>query len=399
MIEVTDKKKCCGCTACQQICPSSCISMREDGEGFKYPYIIGEKCINCHLCERVCPVLNRFEAKEHPLSSYLSKTQNNQIRVLSSSGGIFTEIAKLVLKKGGVVFGAKFKKEWDVEYDFTDNEDGLSAFRGSKYVQADINSSYSKVRQFLKQGRVVLFTGTPCFVSGLLHFLGKDYDNLLTMDIVCHSIPSPKVWKKYIIELEKAKGLKVSQVTFRDKSKGWSNYSLKIDFGVENGESILETHDDNVYMRGFLHDLFTRPSCSDCPARNFTSGSDLTVADAWGINEYHPELNDEKGISHVLVNTDKGMVFWEQLFPLIDCTSIDYDEVEPNSVHSPLIRSCQPHPLRYYFFKQINNERPVSESTELCFLKQKRKQALLYRLKRSFLFQVSSNICKYLNHS
>lgn len=294
MIDIRDKRNCCGCTACLQICPHNSISMKEDEQGFMYPVVNMESCVDCHLCEKVCPVINQYEGKNSPIHCYLAKTKDDKIRTKSSSGGVFTELAKYILGKGGVVFGVLFDENWQAVYDYTESEEGLALFRGSKYIQAIPESAYQQVLQFLKDGRLVLFTGTPCQVSGLNHFLRKWYDNLITMDVVCHSILSPKVWKLYLKEKEIEKGQKISYVSFRDKSLGWTNYSLRIDFeGLDGHNStILESHSDNSFMRGMTYDLFTRPSCSECPARNYKSGSDLTIADAWDVNKYHPEWND-----------------------------------------------------------------------------------------------------------
>ena len=177
MIKIKHKEDCCGCTACQQVCPKSCISMHNDEQGFAYPRIDSEKCIDCHLCEKVCPVINQYMPKESPMKCYLAKSRNDDVRSQSSSGGIFTELAKYTIEQKGVVFGVRFNERWQAVYDFTETMEGVDAFRGSKYVQADINSSYAKVKEYLKAGRLVLFSGTPCYVSGLNHFLKEEYPN------------------------------------------------------------------------------------------------------------------------------------------------------------------------------------------------------------------------------
>ena len=388
MIEIREKTSCCGCTACQQVCPHGSIAMREDEHGFLYPKVDVGSCVDCHLCEKVCPVINRYDSKEAPLHSYLAKTADEAVRAQSSSGGIFTELARLAIERGGVVFGVRFNKDWQAEYDYCETVEGISAFRGSKYVQAYPRKAYTQVLGFLKEGRYVLFTGTPCTVSGLNHFLRKKYDNLLTMDVVCHSIPSPKVWARYLKETERKKGMVISNLTFRDKSQGWTNYSLRIDMENTDGEktSIVESHFDNSYMRGMMYDLFTRPSCSACPARNYTSGSDLTIADAWKINNYHQEKNDERGISHLLVNTAKGQESFLQLVSRIDCMEIDYREVEPFSVHAPLTRSCKPSPFRKAFYDKIGKGFHIDETSDLFNNKydalKKRRQTYIYRILR-----------------
>ncbi len=375
--------------------------MSEDEEGFKYPVVNKTTCVDCHLCEKVCPELNRYTPKEQPLKSYLAKTPDERLRAESSSGGIFTVFATAIIKKGGVVFGVRFDKNWQPEYGFTESVEALSEFRGSKYVQADLYQTYRKVLSFLKQGRIVLFTGTPCFVSGLNHFLRKDYDNLLTVDFVCHSISSPMIWRNYLSELELREKCKISHVSFRDKSNGWTAYSIRIDLTKENNEkkSLVETHDENIYMRGFLHDLFTRPSCTACPARNYTSGSDVTLADAWHIDKYHPDKNDEKGISHVLINTEKGLKLFKQISPSIDNWEIDYYEVEPNRVHAPLTRSCKAHRYRVSFYKKVKKGCLVTETALHYLQKEVKRQERRLFIRKSFIFQIIYHLYKHIKFS
>lgn len=350
MIKIENKANCCGCSACSQVCPKECIKLETDNQGFLYPKVDKTICVNCHLCEKVCPVINQLEPKEEPLKCYLSNVKSEEERVASSSGGIFSALSKYVLAHGGVVFGVRFVNGWNVAYTEVTTIKELEFIRGSKYVQAAVNDSYLKVRDYLEKGRMVLFSGTPCYISGLNKFLRKDYEKLLTVDFVCHSIPSPKIWIAYLKTL--CNGNKcISNISFRDKSKGWSQYSLAIEYKNNFGEMErqVESHFTNIFMRGFAQDIFTRPSCSKCPARNYTSGSDITLADAWDVNKYHPELNDETGISHVLVNSEKGKKIFESLIE-VDYLVIDYMEVEPYSMHRPLTESCKPSPLRGFFY-------------------------------------------------
>lgn len=356
MIVVNRKEECCGCSACSQACPKQCITMRADECGFFYPEVDENNCIECHLCEKVCPVLNRFEPKEEPFCCYLGKTKDEAIRSQSSSGGFFTELAKTVLNEGGVVFGVRFDKRWQAVYDYTTTVDGLELFRGSKYIQTLPSDAFSQTRRYLKEGRTVLYTGTPCIIAGLKHFLQKDYENLLTMDIVCHSIPSPKVWEMYLQELRAKYDASIQRVSFRDKSNGWSHYSLNIRLKKRNGDSvtITETKDKNLYMQGFLNDLYTKPCCSECPARNFTSGSDITIADAWNMDRYHPELNDEKGHSHILLNSERGKKYFNKCVSGLSSLPIEYNEVEPFSMHLPITASCNPNPYRSQFYEKMS---------------------------------------------
>ena len=199
MISIQDKKNCCGCGACVQRCPKQCVTMQEDSEGFLYPKVDLSVCIDCHLCEKVCPIINQGEGHE-PQAVYAAKNPNEKIRMQSSSGGVFTILAEKILDEGGVVFGAAFNDKWEVEHDFVERKDELAKFRGSKYVQSKIGKSYRNVETFLKEGRKVLFSGTPCQIAGLKKFLRKDYENLFTVDFICHGVPSPGVFRTYLQE-------------------------------------------------------------------------------------------------------------------------------------------------------------------------------------------------------
>lgn len=306
MIDIKNKQDCCGCSACAQRCPKQCISMKIDDEGFLYPHVDGNKCIDCHLCEKVCPVINQDEART-PLEVYAAKNSDDDIRLKSSSGGIFTLLAEQTIKGGGVVFGACWDKDWNVKHDYIDNISDLQRFRSSKYLQSVIGDNYLKAEQFLKTGRKVMFTGTPCQIAGLKHFLRKEYHNLLAVEVICHSVPSPGVWQQYLTtRLQTLKWNKsdIRNISFRDKKTGWKTYSFVIE--NKDGNSFIELSSKNAFMRGFLADLYTRPSCHACPAKQLRSGSDLTLGDFWGIESLMPEIDDDKGVSVVIVNTEKG---------------------------------------------------------------------------------------------
>lgn len=306
MIAITNKQNCCGCSACAQRCPKQCISMQADSEGFLYPKVDMGVCIDCHLCEKVCPVINPNEPRT-PLGVYAAKNANDEVRMASSSGGIFTCLAQRVLADGGVVFGARWDDDWNVVHDYTEQQDGLPQFCSSKYLQSVIGDNYQKAEQFLKAGRKVMFTGTPCQIAGLRQFLRKDYDNLLAVEVICHSVPSAGVWQQYLTEKLKTKGWNKSDIrhiSFRSKATGWKGYSFMIE--NKDGNVFSELGSKNAFMRGFLANLYTRPSCQKCPAKQLKSGSDITLGDFWGINSLMPEIDDDKGISVVIVNTEKG---------------------------------------------------------------------------------------------
>lgn len=285
--------------------------MRTDKEGFLYPEVNLSECIDCKLCEKVCPVLHPIASTEEPMV-FAGINNDTQIRLQSSSGGIFTLIAESVLQKGGVVFGACFDENWKVVHGYTETVEGLARFRGSKYVQSYIGDSFLQAKKFLDEGREVLFSGTPCQIAGLKNFLRKSYRNLLTVDVVCHGVPSPKVWQKYLEEsVCKAyhiKGRKnsfsfaekICNINFRSKEKGWKEYNVSI--GYNNGKKDVNPFYENSYMNVFLSNFSLRPSCYICPAKIPYVQSDITLADFWGIDKLSPEIDDDKGCGLILVN-------------------------------------------------------------------------------------------------
>lgn len=219
MISIDDKSRCCGCSACMNICPNNAIKMKIDNKGFKYPIVDDEKCVNCGLCDKVCPYNNEYTKKEiyNKSVAYGGWNNNDEIRKNSTSGGIFSAISKYVLDNNGLICGAIYDDNLKVIHEIVDNIENLKKINGSKYVQSDMKDNFKKIKKYLEDGKLVLFSGTPCQVSGLNSFLGKEYENLYTCDIVCHGVPSPKVFEKYKKELEKAKNSEIININFRDK--------------------------------------------------------------------------------------------------------------------------------------------------------------------------------------
>lgn len=357
MIRIKHKSDCCGCEACVQRCPKRCISLHRDQEGFLYPLVDESICIDCGLCERVCPVINQGEPLK-PLVAYAAKNQDESVRLSSSSGGVFTALAEQVIAQGGVVFGARFDESWNVVHDYVETVEGLSAFRGAKYAQSRIGLCFLQAETFLRQGRQVLFSGLPCQIAGLKKFLRKDYDNLITVDLFCHGVPSPMVWKRFLEEEVATPHTQLKSISFRDKASGWKNYSfsyLQEDTDGVHLHRMLSAK--NLFMRGFLTDLYLRPSCYHCPVKQCKSGSDLTIGDYWGIQQAHPGLDDDKGVSAVLVNTDKGAAILQavQQVSLYESTFEKVVKCNP-----ALIKSAQEPTKRSLFFELLN-QRKISE--------------------------------------
>ena len=290
--------------------------MKEDAEGFLYPQTDVPACIDCGLCEKTCPMLSDT-GRENPLDVLAAINQDTDIRDGSSSGGVFTALAVKVIADGGVVAGAAFDGRCEVHHEFVSSVAELGRLRGSKYVQSRTENTFGQTAQYLKEGRPVLFSGTPCQIKALRLFLGREYPLLYTVETVCHGVPGPGVWRAYLSDvlgksmasvrhqssvLTLDGGLKVC---FRDKSSGWKNYHVVI--GSSGGENILdERHAKNRYMRLFLSDIALRPSCYACRAKNGRSGSDISIADYWGADRLMPEFYDDKGTSLVIINSEKG---------------------------------------------------------------------------------------------
>ena len=318
MIKIEDKSKCSGCHSCYNVCPKHCITMIEDQEGFWYPEVDKNQCIDCGLCEKRCPILNDMKVDNQPVA-YACYNKDESIRKESSSGGVFTLLATLVIEHGGIVYGASFNDENMVEHIEINNVNDLSKLRGSKYVQSSIRDTYSRVREYLNQGRLVYFSGTPCQIDGLLAYLNKKYENLILQDIVCHGVPSPKVWKKY---LEQFNIEKDARILFRDKSTGWDSYS----FTIDQKDKFTQLSSQNEYMKVFLKDLCLRPSCYDCHSKSLHRNSDITLADFWGINNICPELYDNEGTSLVFINSEKGNELFNRIKKNIVYKEVNIDE-------------------------------------------------------------------------
>ena len=306
-MKIENLENCSGCHACYSVCSKYAIEMKENKEGFLYPQIDKSKCVKCGLCEKACHSLNSLRKESEYTKAYAAINKDEEIRLNSSSGGIFTAIAEKVIEQGGIVFGAKFAPDFSVVHGFTDTKEGLSDFRGSKYLQSIIGDSYKECKKFLETGRKVLFTGTPCQVQGLKKYLGKDYNNLYAVDFICHGVPSPLLWQKYVdyrAEKNHSNRRNIMKTAFRRKDDGWKLYSISFTFANYNEYRLPLTKDP--YMQIFLKNYALRKSCYECSCRGIKRVSDITIADFWGIQNVLPEIDDDKGTSFVVSHSDKG---------------------------------------------------------------------------------------------
>lgn len=365
MINIIDKQTCCGCSACASICPKQCIRLQDDNEGFFYPKVEVRNCVNCGLCDKVCNMLNPYEKRE-PLKVFASINKNDEIRLNSSSGGIFYNLASQTIQNGGVVFGARFDKTWQVVIDYAEDMKGVVDFMGSKYVQSRIEDSYKNAKKFLQQGRQVLFSGTPCQIAGLHKYLRVPYDNLISVDFICHGTPSPKVWGYYLKHIVDDLN-QISMISFRNKLYGWKNFSFVLKYSDgEKKLSFLLPHKKDLYMKAFLQDIILRPSCYACKSKDCSSQSDITIADFWGVHKLFPGMDDDKGTGLVLLNTDKGVkVYKSGQFLDKETTYENVKSLNPASIHSAKL-----HPKRDVFFSRLDQDDLLSlieDCTKLTF--------------------------------
>jgi len=394
--EIKNKKDCSGCHACMSICPKDCITMTQDYEGFLYPKVNYNLCIKCKKCIDVCPVINKPKTNETP-KAYACINKDEEIRLKSSSGGIFTLLADLVLQEEGAVFGAAFNNLFELEHICIDNSniDDLCKLRGAKYLQSRIGNAYIEAERKLKTGKPVLFTGTPCQIAGLRSYLNKqnrvdiEYkenkekneskekegnkgnSNLITMDFVCHGVPSPKVWDIYMkfredkeknavevksevnteVKTQYINQTKTQTVNFRYKTEGWKKFSMF--FRFDNDNEYTKNLEKDIYLKAFLKDLCLRPSCYDCKFKGLNRYSDITLADFWGVAKELPDMDDDSGTSLVFVNSVNGQEIFDKIK---DDMIFKEANIQSAIKYNPAaIRSAKYNKDRDVFMKEIDN--------------------------------------------
>lgn len=369
MISINEKKKCCGCNACVQKCPKQCIVMREDVEGFLYPVVDQSECVGCGLCEKACPILNA-KAEHQEVTAYAAFANDDNIRMKSSSGGLFTLFARQILSDNGIVFGAAFDQNFMVHHIAIETEEELIKLQGSKYLQSRIENTYQEAERYLKFGRKVLYTGMACQIAGLKKFLGKEYELLYTVDVLCHGVPSPKVWRRYLDYQEKCHGGAVTRTFFRQKDFGWKTYALKLQFN--NLSAYEQIFSRDLFMQMFLSNICLRPSCHACKFKGLDRPSDITIGDSWGIENYMPEMDDDKGTSVVLVHSLNGQKLFANCKTGIVYREADVDKIIPSTADSR--KSVVAHPRRTRFFKKLNTGSSLPELEKIL------KPSLLRRM-------------------
>lgn len=374
--------KCNGCHACFAACPKNCIAMQENEEGFLYPHIDEQTCIKCGLCEKVCPINNPIQADE-PITAYAAIHKEQDVRLSSSSGGVFTAIATEIISRGGVVFGAAFDEKFNVVHKGVNNVEDLQQLRGSKYVQSTIKDAYQRAERYLQAGKWVLFTGTPCQIGGLHAYLNKAYARLITQDIICHGVPSPMVWRKYLeYRKDLANGANPRKITFRSKDTGWKRYAVAISFdnNVEYCKGVYE----DAMMKAFLQNLCLRESCYDCAYKTKARQSDITLADFWGIEHLHSEMDDDKGTSLVVIQTEKGAELFKDVASAFTLKQTDLDSAI--AYNSAMIHSVNKPVHRDAFLVLVKQQGfSVAEKKYLKISFAKKCRRLLSRIKNKLI--------------
>ncbi len=360
MINIVDKTDCCGCEACYNACPKKSIGMKFDEEGFLYPQVNQTTCIKCGLCEKACPIINYVpREKNENQVAYLLQHKDDEICSESTAGGAFTGIASYVIEKGGIVFGVEMTEDYKVRHTSAETVEELRKFRNSKYVQSRVCYVFQQVKFELKKGRIVCFSGTPCQVEGLRHFLGKDYENLILVDVVCRAVPSPGVWDKYIQYEVEQKG-KLYSVRFRDKTLGYQYSTMELK--AKDGKIYRGGIENQPWLRMFFSGMIIRPSCTDCKFRSRYRNSDFTIWDCFSSYKYDKSFDERKGTTRVLVHSGKGKKIFASIKSEFNWCEISSDD----AVHDvkEMITSPTFHTKRTEFFAEFHK-------LEICLLIQK----------------------------
>lgn len=360
MINIIDKKKCCGCTACENVCPQKCIKMIEDREGFIYPQVDTQRCIECHLCEKVCPVLNPVNLPQDELKTYVVRDKRKDILKNSTSGGVFTSVMEYILLQRGVVYGVIMDDDRVIKHIRVDDisDPRLKMIPGSKYVKSEIRGIFQQVKRDLETSKVVCFSGTPCQVAGLKAFLRKDFENLITVDVVCRGNPSPLYWKRYVAYQEKRYGSRITEAKFRSKTYGYHSGSMRLTFA--NGKKYVGSVRVNLFLKAFFEDLCSRPSCYDCAFKHAHRVSDLTIYDCWHAGKLTGIKDDDKGYTNVIVQSEKGQMLLDAVCNTLDIYEVDTEQAI--AMDGCMVRSSVSwNPGREIFLKELDDAANLKE--------------------------------------
>lgn len=367
-----EKKLCSGCGACAAACKKNCIEMTADDEGFCYPVIAHAQCVFCQACETVCPIISPPTLSQKT-TAVATQNKNNTVRKQSSSGGVFSALAEYVLTKGGLICAAVYDEKQRVNHIIVDKADGVRAMRGAKYAQSVLEDCYSRIKEELQEERYVLFVGTPCQTAGLFRYLGTRYATLILVDMICHGVPSPIVWEKYLKERQALDAPKseFQNINLRSKESGWSRYSYSVKIRYRNGVEYQMPQQQDWFMRGFVQNLYLRPSCSQCSFKGIERCSDLTLGDCWGIWDIAPEFDDNQGSSLLLIHNEIGWQAWNNISAEFRTYPLSVDRALSQN---PSAICCSiPHSKRAQFFDALHSEQSIIKAIQNCLEPQARR--------------------------
>ena len=346
-IQITDKAKCSGCTACVNVCPENAILMKPDQEGFLYPEVQEALCISCAKCQRICPVQSHKEPVSNPVC-YIVRNRDEEVLRDSTSGGAFTAFAAAIIKKNGCVYGAGYDEKMRVICKQARTMEQLAEMRGSKFVQSELGDTFCRIKEELHVGETVLFTGTPCQVEGLLAYLGEKPDNLICIDFVCRGVPSPKLWENYVRTMEAKYDSKITAAKFKNKTYGYHATTMKVDF--ENGKTYYGSGRVDPMMKAFVTELASRPSCAACAFKTLNRNSDITMFDCYGFSKITNLPDDNRGYPSLLVHSETGRVMMSAVRNQFIVYEADAEEVV--GVNGIMVRrSARPNSKRDQFYQ------------------------------------------------
>ena len=348
-------KKCSGCALCEYLCPKNAITM-VNKDGFLYPKVDESMCVYCGVCTKLCPVNSEKTTESNCIEAFAVKHKDCDIIANSSSGGIFTALSDKILENNGFIIGADFDNDMNLRHVVTSTQEGRNRMRGSKYIQSDTTGIYKTIRDLLKEDKPILFTGTPCQAAAVRKAF-PNKDNLYIVDIICHGVPSPEVWKKYVSFIEKKYKKKLSFFSFRNKSlSGWRKYSAKLTF--EDDSEILHNDYTGSFIELFRYDVCLRSSCTECNFTSMNRQGDITIGDFWGVENVLPDISDNKGISAVMINTEKGKQLFEQIKDSVNITPTTQKDIAKKQ---PNLSKSSSYSNKAIPFKQDLNSMPFEK--------------------------------------
>ena len=368
---------CCGCTACASICPRKAINMVNDFKGFKYPLVDNGLCVNCGLCVNVCDFKKNDIFTNYPVFYAVKNKKNDEISS-SRSGAVFMAICDYVLSQDGYVFGCEIKNPSEIKHSCYNNKEGINHFKGSKYVQSDLNNCFLMCRDLLNDGKMVLFSGTGCQVNGLLsflHFSNTSTDNLITCDLVCHGVPSQKLWNDYLEWVEKKKHKKIIKVDFRDKTTSvWKSHHETLYFEDET------KFESQIWTKAYYSHLLFRESCFNCKYTSVNRKTDFTIADCWGVEKFAKEFDDDKGTSLLIVNSERAQLLFAKIKPLVQFKNAPVECILQPQLQNPPAKN-----KKYYaFWNQYGKKGGVA--FKAYFINIKIKDCVSMLLERAYIF-------------